>query len=80
MRHRIGQCNNAFIFPGMGLGACVGKAKHVSDGMFLEAAKALATHVTEEDIKELMSGNLCRCGAYANIHAAIKQAAAAEAA
>jgi malate dehydrogenase (oxaloacetate-decarboxylating) len=52
VKHRIGQCNNAFIFPGVGLGVCVGKAKHVSDGMFLEAAKALATHVTEADIKE----------------------------
>lgn len=26
-----------------------------------------------EDIRELMSGNLCRCGAYVNIHAAIEQ-------
>ncbi len=39
---RIGQCNNAFIFPGVGLGVCVSRATHVSDGMFLEAAKALA--------------------------------------
>lgn len=27
---------------------------------------------TEDDIKELMSGNLCRCGAYPNIREAIK--------
>lgn len=27
---------------------------------------------TDEDIKELMSGNLCRCGAYPNILSAIK--------
>jgi malic enzyme len=52
VKHRIGQCNNAFIFPGVGLGVCVAKAKHVSDGMFLAAAKALATHVTEADIAE----------------------------
>ncbi len=52
VRHRIGQCNNAFIFPGVGLGVCVSKAKHVSDGMFLAAARALATHVTEADIAE----------------------------
>lgn len=31
---------------------------------------------TTEDIKELMSGNLCRCGAYPNIVAAIEQACA----
>ena len=29
---------------------------------------------TREDIRELMSGNLCRCGAYPNILAAIEQA------
>ncbi len=51
-RHRIGQCNNAFIFPGVGLGVCVAKARHVSDGMFLDAARALASMVTEADIAE----------------------------
>jgi xanthine dehydrogenase YagT iron-sulfur-binding subunit len=29
----------------------------------------------EEEIRERMSGNLCRCGAYANIVAAIRQVA-----
>jgi xanthine dehydrogenase YagT iron-sulfur-binding subunit len=29
---------------------------------------------TPEEIRELMSGNLCRCGAYQNIVAAIRQA------
>ena len=28
---------------------------------------------TDEDIQELMSGNICRCGAYRNILAAVKQ-------
>jgi len=32
---------------------------------------------TTDDIRELMSGNLCRCGAYPNIVAAIEQAMAA---
>jgi xanthine dehydrogenase YagT iron-sulfur-binding subunit len=31
---------------------------------------------TDEDIRELMSGNLCRCGAYSNILMAIKHAMA----
>jgi xanthine dehydrogenase YagT iron-sulfur-binding subunit len=29
---------------------------------------------TDDDIRELMSGNICRCGAYVNIVAAIKDA------
>jgi xanthine dehydrogenase YagT iron-sulfur-binding subunit len=29
---------------------------------------------SDDDIRELMSGNLCRCGAYTNILAAVKQA------
>ena len=29
---------------------------------------------TVDDIRELMSGNICRCGAYPNIVAAIRQA------
>jgi xanthine dehydrogenase YagT iron-sulfur-binding subunit len=33
---------------------------------------------TEDDIKEYMSGNICRCGAYSNIVAAIKSVAQAE--
>jgi xanthine dehydrogenase YagT iron-sulfur-binding subunit len=28
---------------------------------------------TSEDVRELMSGNICRCGAYTNIVAAIRQ-------
>jgi malate dehydrogenase (oxaloacetate-decarboxylating) len=51
-RYRIGQCNNSFIFPGIGLGLTVGGVRRVTDGMFLEAAKALAAHVTAEDLAE----------------------------
>ncbi len=32
---------------------------------------------TDDDIRELMSGNICRCGAYVNIVAAVKEAQAA---
>lgn len=49
-RYRIGQCNNSFVFPGIGLGLTVAGARRVTDGMFLEAAKALAAHVTAEDL------------------------------
>ena len=34
-----------------------------------------APRLTDEEIRERMSGNLCRCGAYANILAAIRQVA-----
>jgi malate dehydrogenase (oxaloacetate-decarboxylating) len=39
---RIAQANNAFIFPGLGLGALVARARVVSDGMLLAAADRLA--------------------------------------
>jgi malate dehydrogenase (oxaloacetate-decarboxylating) len=42
-RFRIGQCNNSYIFPGVGLGAWVGKLTRISDEMFLDAARTLAT-------------------------------------
>jgi malic enzyme len=49
-RLRIGQGNNAFIFPGVGLGLWVGRVRRVTDGMFLDAAKALAQKVTAADL------------------------------
>lgn len=39
---RVDQTNNAYIFPGMGLGLIAVEAKNVSDKMFMVAAKALA--------------------------------------
>ena len=48
---RIGQCNNAFVFPGIGLGACVGKCRRVTDSMFLEGAKTLASLIAPSDLE-----------------------------
>jgi malate dehydrogenase (oxaloacetate-decarboxylating) len=39
---RIGQCNNAFIFPGVGLGVIAAGACRVTDAMFSVAAQVLS--------------------------------------
>jgi malate dehydrogenase (oxaloacetate-decarboxylating) len=41
-RVSIGQCNNMFIFPGVGLGVLATGARRVTDTMFLAAAQALS--------------------------------------
>jgi xanthine dehydrogenase YagT iron-sulfur-binding subunit len=57
-------------------------------GMLDELARGHASHVTgdltaepdldDDELRERMSGNLCRCGAYAGILAAVRQAAGAD--
>jgi xanthine dehydrogenase YagT iron-sulfur-binding subunit len=47
------------------------KAGHPS---FVTADLTAPSELTDEEIRERMSGNLCRCGAYVNILAAIRQA------
>ena len=46
-----GQGNNAYIFPGVGLGVIVSRSRIVSNEMFLAAAHSLANQVTEADLE-----------------------------
>lgn len=42
--YQIAQCNNVYIFPGVGLGLIASKAHTVSDKIFITAAKILSEH------------------------------------
>src|SRR5262245_10807704 len=51
---------------------------YCQSGQIMSAAALVAgnAHPTDSDINDAMSGNICRCGTYARIREAIKQAAA----
>ncbi len=54
--YRIGQMNNAFIFPGVGLGIVASGATKVLPVFFSAAAHAVAEFITDQDIRD---GILC---------------------
>jgi malate dehydrogenase (oxaloacetate-decarboxylating)(NADP+) len=49
---RPGQGNNAYVFPGIGLGAVTCRARRIPDDFFLAAARTLAGMVEEKDIRQ----------------------------
>jgi malate dehydrogenase (oxaloacetate-decarboxylating) len=46
----IGQGNNAFIFPGLGMGAILAEASEITDAMVMTSAYALADYVAEKHL------------------------------
>lgn len=46
----VSQCNNVYVFPGVGMGAIVSGAREVTEGMFAAASETLAALVAESDL------------------------------
>ena len=51
-RYQPGQGNNAYIFPGIGLGTIASHSVRVSEPMFMAAARTLASQVTDVRLAE----------------------------
>jgi isoquinoline 1-oxidoreductase subunit alpha len=88
---RIGDLNNRDVLTIEGLGAKslhivqqawieqqVPQCGYCQTGQIMQAVALLSRHPqpSDEDIDRVMSGNLCRCGTYIRIRAAIHAAAA----
>lgn len=76
VRHDGFQCG--YCTPGQ-ICSAVGALRELRDGIPSHASAQLQAQpvFSPEEMRERMSGNICRCGAYSNIQAAIADAAEA---
>lgn len=73
--YQCGYCTPGQVCSAVGVlrEAADGDASHVSPDL---TATNGVDDLTDDEVRERMSGNLCRCGAYPGILAAVRQAAA----
>ncbi len=48
----VSQCNNLFVFPGIGLGALVSGTPVITDQMFMDASRAISDMITPQDLEQ----------------------------
>lgn len=73
----IGQADDLHVIQQAWLAQQVPQCGYCQSGQIMSAVALLRDNPdpSDDDIDEAMSGNLCRCGTYPKIRAAIKQAA-----
>ncbi|MFI5251676.1 MAG: NAD-dependent malic enzyme [Bacteroidota bacterium] len=76
-KFKTSQCNNMFIFPGLGLGALVSNSAKITTKMFLRASEAISGMVTGDMRKQNML--LPDLGDIRNVSAQVAKAVAIEA-
>jgi malate dehydrogenase (oxaloacetate-decarboxylating) len=75
----IGHVNNAKLYPGLGLGAVVSRARRISDGMFAAAANALSSLVSVRQLGASLLPHVDNLRSVsATVAVAVAEAAAAE--